>query len=254
MQLPPLILALLLAGTGAAAERAAVGPAEFVSVLPTGTKASTVHVDGFLIDRQPVTNAEFLAFVVAHPQWRRGNIAALFADGDYLSHWAGAETLGQSVSPQQPVTRVSWYAARAYCEASGARLPAWYEWELSAAADESVPDARHDARWQARILDWYAQPLRELPEVGSGAANFYGVRDLHGLVWEWVEDFNALMVSGDSREQGDPDKLRFCGAGALSIKDRENYAVLMRIAFLSSLQARSTAHTLGFRCAASAPQ
>ena len=26
------------------------------------------------------------------------------------------------------------------------------------------------------------------------------------------------MVSGDSREQGDPDKLKFCGAGALSLK------------------------------------
>jgi len=247
------MLALLLAGTAAAGERRAVGPSEFVSVLPTGTKAPAVHVERFLMDSRPVTNAEFLAFVAAHPQWRRGSIAKLFADGDYLSHWAGAETLGASALPQQPVTRVSWYAARAYCEASGARLPSWYEWELAAAADESVPDARHDAQWQARILDWYAQPLHALPASGSGPANFYGLRDLHGLVWEWVEDFNALIVSGDSREQGDPDRLRFCGAGALSLRDRENYAVLMRVAFLSSLEARSTAHSLGFRCAAQAP-
>jgi formylglycine-generating enzyme required for sulfatase activity len=248
-----LILGLLIGGIAVAGERRAVGPAEFVSVLPTGTTASAVHVERFLMDRQPVTNAEFLAFVSAHPQWRRGSIATLFADGDYLSHWAGAETLGTSALPEQPVTRVSWYAARAYCAASGARLPSWYEWELAAAADESVPDARHDAHWQARILDWYAQPVHELPAVGSGPANFYGLRDLHGLVWEWVEDFNALIVSGDSREQGDPDKLKFCGAGALSLRDRENYAVLMRIAFLSSLEARSTAHSLGFRCAADAP-
>lgn len=79
-------------------------------------------------------------------------------------------------------------------------------------------------------------------------------QDLHGLVWEWVDDFNALIVSGDSRDQGDPDKLKFFGAGALSLKDRENYAVLMRVAFLSSLEARSTAHSLGFRCAAGASQ
>jgi hypothetical protein len=58
------------------------------------------------------------------------------------------------------------------------------------------------------------------------------------------------MVSGDSREQGDPDKLKFCGAGALSLQDKNNFAVLMRVAFLSALEARSTARSLGFRCAA----
>jgi formylglycine-generating enzyme required for sulfatase activity len=68
-------------------------------------------------------------------------------------------------------------------------------------------------------------------------------------VWEWVEDFNALLVSADSREQGDPDQLKFCGAGALSIQDRSNYAVAMRVAFLSALQAHDTTINLGFRCA-----
>ena len=129
------------------------------------------------------------------------------------------------------------------------------EWELAAAADESQPDARGDPRWRARILDWYGQPANHpLAAVGLGPANFYGVQDLHGLVWEWVDDFNALIVSGDSRDQGDPDKLKFCGAGALSLQDRDNYAVLMRIAFLSALQARSTAHSLGFRCTDAEPQ
>jgi formylglycine-generating enzyme required for sulfatase activity len=57
------------------------------------------------------------------------------------------------------------------------------------------------------------------------------------------------MVSGDNREQGDADLLRFCGAGALSVTDRENYAILMRTALLSSLKANSTTRNLGFRCA-----
>ena len=73
--------------------------------------------------------------------------------------------------------------------------------------------------------------------------------DLHGLVWEWVEDYTGLMVSGDSRNQGDPDKLKFCGAGALSAETRDEYAVLMRIAMLSSLEANYTTANLGFRCA-----
>jgi hypothetical protein len=68
--------------------------------------------------------------------------------------------------------------------------------------------------------------------VGTTPANVYGIRDLHGLVWEWVEDFNALMISGDSREQGDPDLLKYCGSGALALEDRENYALAMRLVLL----------------------
>ena len=74
------------------------------------------------------------------------------------------------------------------------------------------------------------------------------MRDLHGLVWEWVDDYNALFIAGDSRTQGDPDTAKFCGAGAINIIDRDSYAVLMRIALLSSLTAADTTRTLGFRC------
>jgi formylglycine-generating enzyme required for sulfatase activity len=72
---------------------------------------------------------------------------------------------------------------------------------------------------------------------------------MHGVIWEWVDDFNALFIAGDSRTQGDPDLLKFCGAGAISIVDRDSYAVLMRIALLSSLSAADTTSSLGFRCA-----
>ena len=41
---------------------------------------------------------------------------------------------------------------------------------------------------------------------------------------------------------------RFCGAGALSANDRANYAVLMRVAMLSSLEAADSTTSLGFRC------
>ena len=58
-----------------------------------------------------------------------------------------------------------------------------------------------------------------------------------------------MMVSGDNREQGDPDLMKFCGTGALTMEQKENYAVLMRIAMLSSLKAAYTTANLGFRCA-----
>jgi formylglycine-generating enzyme required for sulfatase activity len=72
---------------------------------------------------------------------------------------------------------------------------------------------------------------------------------MHGLIWEWVEDFNALLVSGDNREQGGADKMQFCGAGAATMEGKENYAVLMRTALLSSLRGSDTTRNLGFRCA-----
>jgi len=77
------------------------------------------------------------------------------------------------------------------------------------------------------------------------------VRDLHGLIWEWVDDFNALFIAGDSRTQGDPDKQKVCGAGAISIVRRDSYAVLMRVALLSSLEGADATGSLGFRCARS---
>jgi formylglycine-generating enzyme required for sulfatase activity len=222
----------------------------FHSILPTGTKRQDVTVAPYQMDHVPVTNARFLEFVRANPQWRRDRVARLFADEQYLRHWNGPVTLGRDADPQRPVTSVSWFSARAYCEAQGQRLPDWYEWEYAAAADEKQADARGNAVWRQQILDWYSRPSGGvLARVGASPANVYGIRDLHGLVWEWVEDFNALMVSGDSREQGDPDKLKFCGAGALALESRDDYAIAMRLAMLSSLQARDTTANLGFRCA-----
>lgn len=209
-----------------------------------------VPVAAFELQRRPVTNLQFLAFVTRHPEWRRGEVPLVFAEARYLEHWSGPLSLGAAADPEQPVTRVSWFAAQAYCEAHGARLPSWIEWEYAAAADGTRADARRDPAWRERLLSWYAQPSgRPLPKVGQSPADVHGVQDLHGLVWEWVEDHSAMLVAADNRDQGDPDLLQFCGAGALSANDRENYAVLMRVAMLSALTAADTTANMGFRCA-----
>ncbi|MDZ4813051.1 MAG: formylglycine-generating enzyme family protein [Pseudomonadota bacterium] len=226
------------------------GSDSFESVLNYEDSAGKVSVAPFELMALPVTNADFLAFVIAHPQWQRGAAPRVFAEQRYLQHWAGALELGAATLPRQPVTQVSWFAAQAYCEAQGAHLPTWSEWEFSAAADATRADARSDPTWRERILSWYAKPSREaLVEVGKSTPDVNGVYDLHGLVWEWVEDYAAMLVSGDNRQQSDPDLLQFCGAGAIATDDRENYAVLMRIAMLSSLEADDTTVNLGFRCA-----
>ncbi len=224
----------------------------FESVLPPAPGVKKVAVASYRLDRTPVTNEQFARFVRKHPEWRRDRVAPLFAEKDYLAHWGSATEPGPAVA-EQPTVRVSWFAASAYCESRGARLPTWYEWEYAAAASQTKPDARSDADWQQQILDWYSRSARgALPGVGSTPANYYGIQDLHGVVWEWVYDLSSMLVSGDNRQQSDPDALRFCGPGALTMEQKENYATLMRIAMLSSMQARYTNATTGFRCAAEA--
>lgn len=226
------------------------GEAKFSTVLAYEDTDSTVAIAPFELMTHPVTNADFLAFVTRNPDWRRGTAAPVFVDAEYLAHWRGPLSLGEKAQPLQPVTQLSWFAAQAFCEAQGARLPTWSEWEYAAAADGTRGDARADPAWRERILAWYSKPSNApLGVVGQGEADIHGVHDLHGLVWEWVDDYAAMLVSADNRDQSDPDMLKFCGAGALSTNDRENYAVLMRIAMLSALEAVDTTRNVGFRCA-----
>ncbi|HSR64602.1 MAG TPA: formylglycine-generating enzyme family protein, partial [Xanthomonadaceae bacterium] len=107
-------------------------------------KAGTVRIAPFALMKRPVTNAEFLAFVQRHPQWRRDRVARTLADARYLGQWKAPTVLASPSQAQQPVTQVSWFAADAYCQAEGARLPTWSEWEYAAAADETRTDARRD--------------------------------------------------------------------------------------------------------------
>jgi sulfatase modifying factor 1 len=244
--LAALALALACSAHAAAPEYVNVPGGQFDSVLPQGPSpgASTaVQVAPFALRRTLVTVTEFAEFLRGHPEWQKGRVPEVFAEKAYLAKWPGPA--------QSPVVDVSWFAAKAFCEGEDARLPTWIEWEYAAAADETRRDARSDPMWRRHILAWYERPSSAGLAAVGGAPNVYGASDMHGLVWEWVDDFNALFIAGDSRTQGDADLLKFCGAGAINIVDRDSYAVVMRIALLSSLNAADTTGTLGFRCARS---
>ena len=122
-----LLLALPFAGlAGDVAPRYAGLPGgKFRSALQYEDAKDGVRIKPYALMRTPVSNAEFLAFVKANPQWRRDRVAGVFAEQRYLSHWKSATELGPTALPQQPVTWVSWFAANAYCESVGARLPTW---------------------------------------------------------------------------------------------------------------------------------
>lgn len=208
-------------------------------------------VEPFLMDITQVTNAQFLEFVTKHPAWRRSQVQRTLADANYLRHWAGDLDLGTS-PPDAPVTHVSWFAAKAFCEANGKRLPTQDEWEFVARADATRADASSDQAFLRQLLEWYGKPASgALPTVGEGTLNIHGLRGLHGLVWEWVNDFNSTMIVGDSRGDGSLERKLFCGAGSLLAADVSNYAAFMRYAFRSSLKGDYCVASLGFRGAKS---
>lgn len=208
-----------------------------------------VAVKPFYLDVFPVTNEDFLQFVRAHPRWQRAAVKRLFADESYLKNWAGDLEPGTNAPPDAPVTFVSWFAAKAYAQWQGKRLPTVAEWELTAAAGYTQPDGQSDAEFKRALLAWYAAPADNLARVGAGRTNYWGVHDLHGLGWEWVADFNTAMVTGDARGDTGLDRQLFCGSGSVGAKDVGNYAAFMRYGFRSSLKAEYCVHNLGFRCA-----
>ncbi len=212
-----------------------------------GAADKTVKVDPFMMDVYPVTNADFLKFVKEYPQWKKSNIKSLFADKSYLNKWVSDESF--SGLPNAPATNVSWFAAKKYCECQGKRLPKMDEWEFAAMANENVPDARKVESYNQYILGWYETPKTYNKAVGSTFKNYWGIYDLHGLVWEWTQDFNTVLISGESRKDVDKDSNLFCGSAAIGASDLMNYAAFMRYAFRGSMKARYSSQNLGFRCA-----
>lgn len=244
-------LALLApAAPAAAQDMARVAGGRYLPLYDRGEGA--VRVARFRIDRTPVTRGDFLAFVRDNPEWRRGAVKPVFADARYLADWPAALDAGQGDDLRRPVVNVSWFAARAYCAARGQRLPTVDEWEYVAAASATAADATRDPAHAQTVLalTTRARP-QPLPAVGNTPANVHGVRDLHGLVWEWTRDFNSVLVADDSRATAARDLKMNCASGAVGATNTRDYAAFLRYAFRAGLEARATQSTLGFRCASS---
>lgn len=214
----------------------------------TDEKVKPIAVKSFKLDIYPVTNKEYIQFLKENPNYKRSKIKRLFAGESYLSHWKSDLDYG-SLNSNAPVTNVSWFVAKKYCEYKGKRLPTLDEWEFVAMADKKGIDAREKEEFNEFILSWYEKGKSYSNPVGSTFKNYWGVYDMHGLVWEWTFDFNSIFLSGESRKDKDTDKNLFCGSGSVNATDLMNYAAFMRYAFRGSLKASYTTKNLGFRCA-----
>lgn len=208
--------------------------------VPFYAKArAPVRIAAFALDDRPVTNAEFRAFVAAAPTWRRSLAAAVFAEKGYLAHWNADAEVPETIE-KAPVTRVSWFAARAYCRARDARLPTTDEWEFALTKGASADGA------SAAALHWYEAPTPSpLPRIEDLPVDAQGIRGLQGLVWEWTSDFGDVFA-------GDGNAF-VCGAGAAGAADARDYAAFMRFAYRGSLKADYAVANLGFRCAKDLP-
>jgi formylglycine-generating enzyme len=244
----------------AAARPAAAKPASSLAMvrIPGGSYrplyeqsgAARVQVASFQLEREPVTRGEFRDWLRENPQWRRSRIASVFAvRAAYLSDWRGDLEPGDATDLRRPVVNVSWHAARAYCAARGARLPTVQEWEYAAAASDVARDATGDPAFIQQLTSAYSSRPRPLPPAADATSNVYGIRAMHGFQSEWVEDFNSVLVSDDSRAVGERDRPAWCASSTIGALDPNNYPAFLRFALRSALSSRDALETLGFRCA-----
>ena len=144
---------------------------------------------GFYLSRYEVTQA----------QWRAVMSTTPWSDSDRY------RTYGQE-GPDYPAVNVSWDDAGTFLrklnDAAGSdvyRLPTEGEWEYACRAGTTTPWSSGDKdelRWQAWFVD--NAGTRYTAKVGTKKANPWGLHDMHGNVWEWVQDWYARDYSGVS--------------------------------------------------------
>jgi formylglycine-generating enzyme required for sulfatase activity len=159
-----------------------------------------MQIESFHIDRTPVTNAQYAAFL-DDTDWR-----PLDAH-NFLRHWVdGKPPAGWE---NKPVTWVGIEDARAYAAWAGKRLPHEWEWQYAAQGsdgrrypwgndwrDDFVPVVNRGRRLCAPAdVDAFPQ-----------AASPFGVLDLVGNVWQWTDEFldehtRAAVLRGGSSYQ-----------------------------------------------------
>lgn len=214
--------------------------------------AHSVVLKPFWIDRRPVTNEEFAAFLdtVGGILNQRGQ--RLFDDDDPDARLGKSQGRWQAHRgfEQHPAVEMSWYGARDYCRAQGKRLPTEAEWEYAARGteDRTYPwgQERPDAS-RARYGTGYGRTVPAGSLIRGATPD--GVLDLAGNVHQWTSSIAQPYPYRVDNGREDADRVadRVTRGGAADTGP-ETLRTTWRGA---SVSRRATAghHNIGFRCA-----
>ncbi|HWK43841.1 MAG TPA: SUMF1/EgtB/PvdO family nonheme iron enzyme [Stellaceae bacterium] len=200
-----------------------------------------MDIKRFFIDRTPVTDSQFKAFLDAtryRPQ-DDANFLKDWTNGSYPQGWA-----------DRPVTWVSIEDARAYAAWAGKRLPNEWEWQYAAQGADLRLYPWGDA-WRADAVPEPNKGRDLLPPAPVGGhpqgASPFGVQDLVGGVWQWTNEFEdehtrAAILRGGSSYQPQGAIWYFPQAYR---NDQHSKLLLMS-------PGRDRSGSIGFRCVADA--
>jgi formylglycine-generating enzyme required for sulfatase activity len=221
----------------------------------------SVAIESFYIDPKLVTNAEFKRFVDGHAEWQADRIAKSLHNGHYLAHWKGNQPPAGRTS--HPVVNVSWYAAVAYCQAEGKRLPSEAEWEFAAKGTSDGVFPWGDAPADKPRANFSDSGIGSTSAVGSYAPNGFGLFDMAGNVWEYLADEWAAYssnVSGAPKNPVGGGDLFASGDRYLQVKTRRvirggswgGAPINLWVEYRDSHLPENAKDFVGFRCAKSA--
>jgi formylglycine-generating enzyme required for sulfatase activity len=185
-----------------------------------------------------LTNAFYLGrYEVTQAQW----VAKMGSNPSYFQ--------GQSDSASRPVEQVSWTTIQGYLGSTGFRLPTEAEWEYACRAGTQTPfyNGSTDDN-TVGALAWYsANSGYGTHAVGGKAVNGFGLYDMLGNVWEWVNDWYGTYPSSAQTNPTGPvsaSSYRVLRGGAWT------YATgYVRSSYRSTGTPGNTRYSLGFRVA-----
>jgi iron(II)-dependent oxidoreductase len=211
-----------------------------------------VTLKAFLIDRQPVTNAEFAAFLEklgGHTN-TRGQQLFDWDDSDARLRKVQGKWRADPGFERHPANEVSWFGAHDYCASLGKRLPTEAEREFAARGRQGRTYPWGEASPDATLARFGVGWIRTVP-VGSypKGATPEGVLDLAGNVHEWTASIMKPYPyrAGDGREQPGIMADRVVRGGAA-----DTGPDTLRSSWRGgsvSRAARAAHHNIGFRCA-----
>ena len=143
-----------------------------------------VTLDAFWIDKTEVTNVQYMKCVAAKdcdPPAETSSFGRIsyYGDASYANY---------------PVINVSWQDASDYCSWAGRHLPTEAQWEKAARGEmlRAYPWGEKEPSCELAngVVDG-KMCIGDTTEVGSypDGASPYGILDMAGNVWEWVQDW-----------------------------------------------------------------